>query len=58
MEIAKQHSLETFEAHKRKRQGITINEPDDDEEDEPIAEPLVDKRKFKSIIVNTRSEEK
>lgn len=58
MEIAKQQSLETFEADKRKRQGITIYEPDDDEEDEPIAEPLVDKRKLKSIIVDTRAEEK
>jgi hypothetical protein len=58
MEIAKQQSLETFEADKRKRQGIMINEPDDNEEDEPIAEPLVEKRKLKSIIVDTRAEDK
>ena len=58
MEIAKQQSLETFKAEKRKRQGITINEPGDDEEDEPVVEPLVDKRRLKSIVVDTRSEEK
>jgi hypothetical protein len=53
LEIATQQSLETFEAEKRKRQGITINEPDDAEEDEPIFEPLVDKRRLKSIVVDT-----
>lgn len=56
--IAIQQSLETFEAESRKRKGITINEPNDDEEDEPIVEQLVDKRKLKSIIVDTRAEEK
>lgn len=55
MEIAKQQSLETFEADSRKRKGITINEPNDDEEDEPIVEPLVDKRRLKSIVVDTRA---
>lgn len=41
-EIAIQQSLATFEAYSRKRKGITINEPNDDEDDEPIVEQLVD----------------
>lgn len=57
-EIAIQQSLATFEADSSKRKGITINEPNDDEDDEPIVEQLVDKRKLKSIIVDTRAEDK
>ncbi|MCO6516372.1 MAG: hypothetical protein J6586_07730, partial [Snodgrassella sp.] len=56
-EIAVQQSLETYEEETRRRKGVTINEPNDDE-DEPIVEPLVDKRKLKSIVVDTRAEEK
>jgi hypothetical protein len=53
IEIAIQQSLETYEEETRKRKGITINEPNDDDEDEPIVEQLVDKRKLKSIVVDT-----
>jgi hypothetical protein len=58
LEIATQQSLETFEAEQRKRKGITINEPDDTDEAETIVEPLVDKRRLKSIVVDTRAEDK
>lgn len=60
--MAKRQSLETLQTNERKRRGITITEPsvgvNDDEEDEPVVEQLVDKQKLESIIVDTRAEEK
>lgn len=54
--------METLQTDERKRRGITITEPsegaNDNEEDETIVEQLVDKRKLKSIIVDTRAKKK
>lgn len=54
--------MDTLQSDERKRRGITITEPsvgaNDDEEDEPVVEQLVDKRKLKSIIIDTRAEDK
>ena len=59
-ELAKKLILESFQEETRKKRGIVFNETslgvNDGDEDQPKVSPLVDKRKLKCIIVNTRTE--